>query len=52
MMERSGEQGQGQAFEKPGGWVGGPHLPGTQWGRDGAPHPSKGAKTQVVYMHA
>lgn len=35
--------GPGWAFEKPGGWVGGQHLPGTQWGGDEAAHPRTGA---------
>lgn len=33
VVRMSRKWGQGQAFEIPGGWVGGPHLPGTQWGR-------------------
>lgn len=30
VIKRSGEWGQGLAFEKPGGWVNGPHFPGIQ----------------------
>lgn len=45
VLRRSGEWGQGQALGKPGSWVGGLHLPGALWGRDGAPHPRKEAET-------
>ena len=44
VMKGSREWGQGRAIEKPGGWAGGPHLPGIQWGRKLPPQPQKGDK--------
>lgn len=46
VMKGSREWGQGRAFEKPGGWAGGPHLLGIQWERKSPPphNPRKGTK--------